>query len=65
MNLINHNHGTEFEISNDELDKIWNKLFPSVDTILFVDALNPQRLLEWLKTQEGKTYFQTIFKTEN
>lgn len=42
------------KIPNAVLDKVWSILFSGVRGILLTELLYPQRLLEWLKTPEGK-----------
>lgn len=42
------------DISNKELDKLWHELFGATEVFAVLFALNPKRLLEWLKTEEGR-----------
>jgi len=50
------------KIPNEVLDRVWGTLFSGVKSILLTELLYPQRLLEWLKTPEGKTRLKEALK---
>ena len=62
--LIDENSINKSIISDSDLDKIWSKLFRDVEWILFTDLINPQTLLMWLKTTEGKARLKAYLESE-
>jgi len=48
------------KISNKELNQIWRALFSSTKFFVGVLSINPTNLLEWLKTEQGKTNLKQI-----
>jgi len=46
------------ELSGVELKKTWSSLFKKTEVYAVVFAVNPQKLLEWLKTEGGKKHLE-------
>lgn len=46
------------ELSGFELNKLWSSLFKNTEVYAIVFAVNPQKLLEWLKTEGGKRHLE-------
>lgn len=40
--------------SNRQIEKIWRRLFPTPQSMLFVEYVDTEAMLEWLKTDAGK-----------
>lgn len=51
-------------ISDEDLDRIWNQLFDRVQYIHFMQLLDPSILLKWLKTRERKFKLRTSLEEE-
>ena len=56
MRIMGNRHVAD--MSDEELEAIWGKLFKGANTILFTEMLQPQRLLEWLKTAKGRSFLE-------
>jgi len=42
------------KIKNKEMQRIWRKLFPVSQSMIFVEYVETDAMLEWLRTEEGK-----------
>ncbi len=57
QNHLVRNDITPEEITNEELESLWWRMFKGVEGIVLVEFIDPRKLLEWLKTSEGKNRF--------
>jgi len=56
---------TPEKITDQELERIWQKMFKRVEGIVLAEFISTQTLLKWLKTSEGKNRFAKTIDTKN